>query len=156
MTRYDRAGDFRERSLGYTVNLAARLYGAALQRRIEPLGVVPGQFAQLLALYEQDGLTASQLAAAVGIEPGTLTKTIQRMVRDGLVERRADPEDRRAVRIHLTDRARDLEAQLKQAAEEVNAIATRQLADGDAERLMGSLRTVIHELQAHLDNDVSQ
>lgn len=78
MTHHDGADDLREHSLGYTVSLAARLYGTALQRQIEPLGVVPGQFAQLLALYETDGLTASQLAA-LGIEPGTLTKTIQRL-----------------------------------------------------------------------------
>lgn len=50
----------------------------ALRERIEPLGVVPGQFAQLLALYEQDGLTQAELCARVQIEQFTMANPLPR------------------------------------------------------------------------------
>ena len=53
----------RQSSLGYQVNHLARLMAQALRERIAPFGVVPGQFAQLLALYEQDASRAFELGA---------------------------------------------------------------------------------------------
>ena len=89
----------RSGSLGYQVNLLGRLLAVLLQREIAPQGVVPGQFAALLALYDRDGQSLTELCRAVGIEPGTMTKTVRRMERDGLVLRHHDPDDRRSVSI---------------------------------------------------------
>ncbi len=86
---------FREESLGYQVNHLARLLAQALAVSIAPYGVVPGQFAQLLALFEQDGLTQRELCDRVQIEQATMAKTLQRMQRDDLVQCNPDPDDRR-------------------------------------------------------------
>ncbi|HZD13628.1 MAG TPA: hypothetical protein VE196_00520, partial [Pseudonocardiaceae bacterium] len=51
----------RDGSLGYQINHLGRLLAQALHRRIAPMGVVPGQFAQMLALFEQDGLSQREL-----------------------------------------------------------------------------------------------
>jgi hypothetical protein len=56
---------------GIPGELLARLRASLLQREIAPHGVVPGQFAQLLTLYDRDGQTPTELARAVGIEPVT-------------------------------------------------------------------------------------
>jgi DNA-binding MarR family transcriptional regulator len=66
-----------EDSLGYQVNLLARLFERALRERIAPHGVVPGQFPALLCLYEQDGLTQAELGSRVQIEQPTIAKTLQ-------------------------------------------------------------------------------
>jgi DNA-binding MarR family transcriptional regulator len=133
----------RSESLGYQVNLLARLMAQLLAERIAEHGVVPGQFAQLLALYEQDGQTATELCRAVRIEPGTMTKTLQRMERDGLVERRPDPYDGRAVRIHLTDHARSLEPPLKATASGINAAVVTDLSERRAADVMRTLGQLI-------------
>ena len=135
----------REASLGYQVNLLARLLAQALRERIEPLGVVPGQFAQLLALYEQDGLTQAELCGRVQIEQPTMANTLARMQRDGLIERVPDPGDGRRSLVMLTPRARELQDQLVDAARVVNATATRGL---DEQQLSGFLAT----LAAVIDN----
>ncbi len=51
--------------LGYLVNHLSHLLEGALQSRVQTFGVVPGQFAQLLALYERDGRTQAELCRAV-------------------------------------------------------------------------------------------
>lgn len=141
-----------ETSLGYQVNHLARLLAASLRERIEPLGVVPGQFAQLLELYEQDGLTQSELCARVHVEQPTMANTLARMQRDGLIDRVPDPDDKRRSLVMLTPRARELRGDLVAAASTVNAIATRGLAAGEAEVLMSAINTAI----ANLTSDTAQ
>jgi DNA-binding MarR family transcriptional regulator len=137
----------RSESLGYQVNFLARLLATLLQREIEIHGVVPGQFAQLLALYDADGQTPTELCRAVGVEPGTMTKTLQRMERDGLIERRRSPSDGRSVTVHLTERARQLEPVLKEAAARVNAQVTRSLSDRQVLTFMRTLTEIVGEAE---------
>jgi DNA-binding MarR family transcriptional regulator len=91
--------------------------------------LTPGQFAQLLALFEQDGLTQRELCDRVRIEQATMVKILQRMQRDGLVRCDPDPDDRRRIRVHLTDRARAIQHDLVATARSVNASATDGLTD---------------------------
>lgn len=123
-----------------------RLLAHALRERIEPLGVVPGQFAQLLALYEQDGLTQAELCARVQIEQFTMANPLSRMERDGLVDRVPDPADRRRSPVRLTPRARELEGELAVAARAVNAAATHGLDEHEIAKFMATLAAIIDNL----------
>ena len=58
-------------SAGYLVNHIARLFADGLRRRVEPLGIVPGQFPALLELWIEDGQTQKQLVEKLDIEQGT-------------------------------------------------------------------------------------
>jgi DNA-binding MarR family transcriptional regulator len=136
----------RETSLGYQVNLLARLFERALRERISRHGVVPGQFPALLCLYEQDALTQAEIGSLVQIEQPTIAKTLQRMERDGLIRRAPDPDDRRRVRIHLTPRARALEPTLAAAAREINARAVDGLAPAEQQDLIDTITHVIANL----------
>jgi DNA-binding MarR family transcriptional regulator len=124
------------------VNHLARQLARALHERIAPLGVVPGQFAQLLALYEDDGITQQELCEIVGIEQPTMANTLRRMERDGLVERRPHPSDGRKQLIYLTNKARDLEGPLTEAAKSVNALATAGLSETEGSTLISLIATV--------------
>src|SRR4029450_9779634 len=127
----------RQESLGYQVNHLARLLAQALAVRIALHGVVPGQFAQLLALYEEDDLTQRELCDRIRIEQATMANTLQRMQRDGLVDCVPDRTDRRRMRVRLTERARTLEADLAAAARAVNAAAMQGLSDEEVGDFMG-------------------
>jgi DNA-binding MarR family transcriptional regulator len=136
----------RETSLGYQVNHLARILEQALRKQIEPLGVVPGQFAQLLALYEEDGLTQTELCDRVRIEQPTMANTLARMERDGLIERVPDPHDRRRSRVMLTPRARRLQTRLVAAAQDVNAAATEGLDTQQRQAFLHTLGKIIDNL----------
>lgn len=137
----------RHLSLGYQVNHLARLMASALRQQIAACGVVPGQFAQLLALYEQDGLTQAELCQRVRIEQPTMANTLSRMQRDGLVERIPDPTDRRRALVRLTGRGRDIEGELVAAAQRVNAAATRGLGKREIDAFMSTLAKIIINLE---------
>ena len=80
-----------EDSLGYLVNRVARSIAHQLAEEIRPAGVAIGQWAVLMFLWARDGMSQADLSRLVAIEPPTMVRTIDRMVRDGLVTRIADP-----------------------------------------------------------------
>ncbi|MCC0043395.1 MAG: MarR family transcriptional regulator [Brucellaceae bacterium] len=120
----------KRKSPGYLANFAARVFASHLRDQVAPLGLAPAQFMVLLELWDEDGLTQKQLFERLEVEQATMANTISRMERDGLVERRAHPEDGRARSIFLTARARALEAAAKSSATQVNQ---RLMADFTAE-----------------------
>lgn len=138
----------RSRSAGFLVNNLARLFATALHRRIKPLGLAPAQFMTLLALWEEDGLTQSELVRRLDVEQATMANTLARMERDGLVSRRPLPGDARAQSVHLTQRARSLKQPATEAARSVNEIALAGLAEQEREQLLRSLNRVIAALHA--------
>ncbi len=103
-------------SATYLASLMAKSFSRALQERGQKLGFAPGQFPVLLELWRDEGLTQKQLLDRLDIEQATMANTLARMVRDGLVVRKKHPTDKRAQKIFLTDEARAMEAEAKQAA----------------------------------------
>ena len=80
-----------------------------------------------------------------------MTKTLRRMERDGLVERRPDADDGRAVRIYLTPRARALEPELMATARSINEAVTDALERDTTTRFLRDLRTVIQRSEQLLN-----
>ena len=140
-------------SLGYQANHLARLMAQVLRAKISPLGVVPGQFAPLLALYEEDGLSQRELCERVRVEQPTMANTLRRMERDGLVRRIPDPGDGRRAVVTLTERARGLEEALAGAARSVNSGATKGIPDDELAAFMATLARVIGNLEANSEGD---
>jgi DNA-binding MarR family transcriptional regulator len=135
-------------NLGYLVNRAARLMAQMFSRRLQRHGVALAQWAILLFLYARDGQTQRELSRVVAIEPPTVARTIDRMVRDGLVHREPHPRDRRATRIRVTQRAQALREQLGAESMAGNEFAARVLSAEELETLKTLLRRVIDGLIA--------
>jgi len=83
-----------------------RLHHARAQVALEKIGLYRGQPHLLRLLWEREGRSHGELAAAMGVAPATVTRMIQRMERAGFVERRRDPADERLSRVYLTRRGR--------------------------------------------------
>ena len=80
-------------------------------------------------------MSQADLSRVVAIEPPTIVRTIDRVVRGGLVTRVADPTDGRVSRIHLTDRGRSLRDELVPKAVTVNANTLGRLSTGEGRTL---------------------
>jgi len=118
-----------EESPGYLVNRLARSMAGQLAERMRPAGVGIGQWAVLLFLWARDGMSQAELSRVIAIEPPTMVRTIDRMVRDGLVTRVADPGDGRVSRIQLTDQGRALRDELVPMAMAVNEATLARLTE---------------------------
>ncbi len=137
----------KETSAGYLANHMARLFAAGLQRRIKPLGLAPGQFPALLALWSREGRTQKELVSLLDIEQATLANTLARMERDGLIQRRPSEDDGRVQKIFLTEAAKVLEAPAIEAALATNKAALSGLSGEEQIQFLKLMRRAIAGLQ---------
>jgi DNA-binding MarR family transcriptional regulator len=70
----------------------------------------------LAELYSHDGCRQDDLRLAINLDKGTITRAIQGLEEQGFVTRTTDTADRRAVRVHITDKARNLEPKMVELA----------------------------------------
>ena len=112
----------RPNSLDFLLANICHLHHSRVHQLLEALGLYRGQPPVLRALWEQEGLTQTELAEQMKITPATMTKMLQRMEKTGFIQRKADPEDQRISRVYLTDTGRavqkDVEAVFRQMEEE--------------------------------------
>ena len=110
-------------TLPFEIGETAHALRKAFDRRAVGLGVTRAQWKVLFKLSRQPGLRQIELADLLDIEPITLSRIVDRLEEGGLVERVADPADRRAWRLHVTARAQPLVAKLRALADEMTSDA---------------------------------
>lgn len=129
-----------EASLGFQVRDLNRLMQRALAARIAPAGVTSGAWYFLRVLWEEEGLTARQLAERLGMQEPTAVIALRGMERAGWITRTRSAEDRRKIHIHLTPAGRALRERLLPEARAVIAAATRGLTPAERACLLALLR----------------
>jgi DNA-binding MarR family transcriptional regulator len=80
---------------------------------MEEIGLYRGQPPVLHLLWNDDGQTPSQIAAALHLTPATVTRMTQRMEQAGLLERRPDPADQRVIRIYLSPTGKSIRGEVQ-------------------------------------------
>lgn len=133
-------------TIGYRINLLARLMAQALKTHTMAEGVLPGQYPLLAELWGEDGLTQKELVERVRIEQSTIAHTLKRMERDGLVDRRPCPTDGRLVRHWLTPRGRAVQSIVQTGIASVNERAIHSLPQADVAQVVDTLDAMIANL----------
>lgn len=105
----------------------ARLVRTLADRRARAHGMTRAQWMILARLRRHDGLTQRALAELLEVEPITVGRLVDRLAARGLIERRADPADRRCWRLHLRPEAAPVLAEIDDARRAFDAAATRGL-----------------------------
>jgi DNA-binding MarR family transcriptional regulator len=137
-----------EGSFGYLLNRAARVLAHRLNERLRPHGVGIGQWAVLMFLWARDGMSQAELSRSVAIEPPTMVRTVDRLVRDGLVTRTPDPADGRTTRIRLTQRGWAVRDELVPEAVAVNRAVTESLTEDELTTVVRVLQRLVDEAPA--------
>jgi DNA-binding MarR family transcriptional regulator len=130
-------------SIWCNLDIALRNLDQVFGQVVQPLGLTVIEWYILRALYEQDGQHASELARAVGRAATSFTPNLDKLQNKGLIERRADPADRRAVRIYLTDEGKNCKNSVRKSAKEIDSQLSALFADGKFD----SFQQVLAELQ---------
>lgn len=132
--------------LGIQLIQAHKAHRHQAEEAFNKLGIYPGQEMILLQLWNEDGLPQSQCAACSGVEAPTMTKTLQRMERAGLVERRPDPADARVSLVYLTEQGRALVQPIIASWKQLE----EQTVQGLTEAEQALLRRLLTQISANL------
>lgn len=137
------------RSIGYLLRDCNRRFIRALEAKIKPHGILVGQWFFLRELWVEDGLTQANLSSRTGMKAPTTLVAIRRLVDDGLVVRKQDPNDRRKLRIYLTDKGRRSRDVLLPLAHDVNIAATQ----GFSKKEILQFQSLFDRMKENLSSD---
>lgn len=119
-------------NLGFLLAKASQRWNELLQEAFAREGfpeVRASYGSVLLPLFEQDGLRMGEVASRARLSKQTMTTMARLAERDGLVERRPDPADRRATRVHLTARGRRFKPVAERVLAELDELARAALGE---------------------------
>jgi len=142
----------QRRELAFLIKDLARMTRTYADQKAAQFGMSYAQWAVLARLARSEGLKQSELAEVLDIQPITLTRLVDRLCDNRLIERRADPTDRRAKRLFLTPAARPVVDRLHDLAEELTATIFKGI-DPASVALMVSQLTVAKE---NLRNEIQK
>lgn len=128
--------------LGFLIGDTGRLLRRAFDERVRTKGITRPQWRVLGLLNRFGGSTQVTLAEMMDVEPITLGRMIDRLQDARLVERRADPADRRAWRVHLTPAGEDRLVELKPLANDLFDDAVAGLTDSQQSQLEAMLNVM--------------
>lgn len=134
--------------LPYLLNRAGSRIATAFSEEVRPLGATLQIWRVLAALREHDGRRMGDLSETTSIEVSTLTRLVDGMEKKGLVARRRDDADARAVVLHATLAGRRLTQRLVPIAERYEAVALQGFAAHEAEMLKASLQRLFANMDA--------
>jgi DNA-binding MarR family transcriptional regulator len=129
-----RLGDFLCFAI-YSANLA---FGRAYRKGLEDLGLTYPQWIAIVALWEQDDQTVSELGEKMFLESNTLTPVLKKLETMGYLRRQRDPADERQVRISLTDEGR----LLREKGMHMNLVVSTGLKPDEFVRLQETVVTL--------------
>ena len=114
-------------------------------QRLLPFGLTSPQYFVFNALWMGDGVTVGELGERVSLDSSTLTGIIDRMERNGYVERRPNPDDRRSVLVFLTTKARELGPRILEFADELDINLRQPFSQEEMDTFERVLRALAEE-----------
>ncbi|PSU44681.1 MarR family transcriptional regulator [Photobacterium frigidiphilum] len=133
----------RQSSLGWLINVVANKLKNDFDTELKKHGLTIALWPTLMCLWEEEGVTQREIAIKSKVESSTTTRTIDKLERLNLVERRDDPQSRRSFRIYLTDEGRALQSTLIHIPVDINESMLSSLDSEEQEQMLGLLKKLV-------------
>jgi MarR family transcriptional regulator, transcriptional regulator for hemolysin len=134
----------------------ARLLKTYADQRARQFGISRAQWAVLVRIGRNEGLKQTELADILDLQPISLTRLLDRLAESGLIERRADPNDRRANRLYLKPAAKPLLDQLADIGDDMMETVLDGISAASIERMLKELGAVKDNLRSAIARNTNQ
>src|SRR5450756_2500521 len=128
-----------QREIAFTIMDVARMLRTYADQLARQFSISRAQWGVLVRLDRSEGLKQSELAEILDLQPISLTRLLDRLAENGLIERRADPNDRRANRLFLTPAARPLLGRLSELSADMMETVLEGLDAKSVDRMLKEL-----------------
>jgi DNA-binding MarR family transcriptional regulator len=126
--------------VGYFVQEIARKSSVALNEELEPLGITYAQFRILNCLWKRGPLSQKEILKLISVSPPTLTGTVDILEKKKLVYRKADEEDARTKKIHITGEGLELQEKAWAIVENFEERTTSFMSKEDKKIVLAALK----------------
>jgi MarR family transcriptional regulator for hemolysin len=145
-----------KREIAFQIMDVARMLRTYADQRARQFGISRAQWAVLIRIERTEGLKQSELAEILDLQPISLTRLLDRLAANGLIERRPDPNDRRANRLYLKPAARPLLDQLAELGTDMMATVLQGLDAKTIERMLTDLIRIKDNLRTAIAGQGAQ
>lgn len=129
--------------VSFAIFALARSHRAKAAGMLADIGLFPGQEILLMQLAENDGKPQKSLCESIGLDHSTVAKSVARLERDGLIERRKCPEDGRVSQVHLTARGREMTDAITRVWAELERETIKDLSTDEQRLLMSAAKKIV-------------
>lgn len=125
---------------GTYISVLMRQLNLFFGHELSDVEITASELMYLSQLYNRDGLTQEEMAAAITVDKAATTRTIQGMEKKGLVRREAHEENYRAKRVYLTDKAKNAEPRIRELQKKWVDFITQDMTQKEAEVFAAQLK----------------
>jgi DNA-binding MarR family transcriptional regulator len=118
-----------------------------LSGQLEPYGVSIPQMFVLTCLYDENGITLKEIGNRTLIDSSSMTVLVDKLESDKLVERQLDPEDRRAIRVYITDKGKAIAEELVKIGIRFNSELYDMLGEGNQKEFTHGIKNLLNGLE---------
>ena len=129
--------------VSFAIFALARSHRAKAASMLADIGLFPGQEILLMQLAEKDGKPQKSLCESIGLDHSTVAKSVARLERDGLIERRKCPEDGRISQVHLTSKGREMTDAISRVWAELERQTIKDLSTSEQQMLMAAAKKIV-------------
>jgi DNA-binding MarR family transcriptional regulator len=145
---YDESNWRRENSFGYQMKRIVQVMVGEVDKRLESLDLTQAQWAPLMMIHQGRASTLAELSRELQLDPGALTRTLDRLEAKGLCRRERSKEDRRVVHLTLTPEGQAAAAPVPEILCEVSNKLLEGFSKGEWQTLMNLLQRLVANADA--------
>jgi MarR family transcriptional regulator, organic hydroperoxide resistance regulator len=132
--------------VSFAIFALARSHRARAATMLADIGLFPGQEILLMQLGESNGKSQKNLCDSIGLDHSTVAKSVGRLERDGLIERRKCPNDGRVSEVHLTEKGREMTDRISRVWAELERQTVEGLSPEEQAQLMSAAKKIIPQM----------
>ncbi|WP_308417639.1 MarR family winged helix-turn-helix transcriptional regulator [Alkalihalobacterium bogoriense] len=117
-----------------------------IKAKLEPFNIAPEQNLIMMLLWEQDGLTQSQIAAKLNKDKTNIARMASNLEQKGFITRQACPHDKRSIKLFVTEKGEDLGKKVIPVAEQFNELVSGGFTKKELEELDRLLTKISYNL----------
>jgi DNA-binding MarR family transcriptional regulator len=119
------------------------------KNRMNEFGLHRSHHSVLFSLYKSEGISQEKLSKMLNVDKATVTRTVKKLLENGLIERRQDESDKRAYLLFVTDKGKALKPKIETAFEAWDSIVLDGFTDEEIKQLMSYMERISSNVLGH-------
>lgn len=132
--------------IAFNLRIVLKRIDKDLAGRMAGLGVTIPQSLVLFCLQENNGITLKEIGCRTMIDSSSMTVLVDKLERDELAQRRLDPQDRRAIRVFITEKGSQVASKITEISYDYNAMLYDLLGEGNQKEFFHAINNIINGL----------
>lgn len=135
-----------ETCVAFITNKASKMLADAFNERLISLGITRVQWIALYYLGKYEGISQKDLAKKMNVKGSTVARLLDRMEKEGSIAREGDPQDKRIIRLKLTEKGKELREKFLPECEKMSKIFARGITDEEIEIFKRVLKKMVDNI----------